>query len=175
MATISRGTRRTRSAAIAAALGALGCPGFAQLSLGFGEADEAPPPAQDPAVVLSAALACEDLPRNVVRALPWLVLEYAHLDWDFVLKEARRRGTQNRLGFIVGMAEQLGARAYGNEEKLTRLAEVEERLFDLRLDREDTLCQESLCESERTWLRANRGRDAALWNLLTDLDAREAR
>jgi hypothetical protein len=168
MALISRSPRRAR--AIASALGSLGCPGFAQLSLDF---DDEPPPAQDPAVVLSAALACDDLPRSIVRALPWVVLEYAHLDWDFVLQEARRRGTQNRLGFVVTLAEQLGAQSYGNEEKLTRLAEVEERLFDIRLDREDTLCQDSLPDSERTWLRANRPKEAALWNLLTDLDLRE--
>lgn len=171
MAQISRPVRRTRANAIAAALGSLGCPGFAQLSLSFD--DEPAPAAQDPAVVVSAAIACDELPRNVVRALPWVVLEYAHMDWEFVLKEAKRRGTQNRLGFIVTMAEQLGAQSYGNEERLARLAEVEERLFDLRLDREDTLCQESMAESERVWLRANRGRDAAAWNLLTDIDPRE--
>ena len=166
MALITRSPRRAR--AIAAALGSLGCPGFAQLPLGFD--DDPPPPAQDPAVVLSAALACDDLPRSIVRALPWVVLEYAGMDWEFVLKEARRRGTQNRLGFVVTIAEQLGAQSYGNEEKLTRLAEVEERLFDIRLDREDTLCQESLPESEKTWLRANRPKEAALWGLLTDMD-----
>jgi hypothetical protein len=169
MALISRVPRRSR--AIAAALGSLGCPGFAQLTLGF---DDEPPSVHDPAVVLTAALACEDLPRSIVRALPWVVLEYVHLDWDFVIKEARRRGTQNRLGFIVTIAEQLGARSYGNEEKLALLASIEERLFDIRLEREDTLCQESLPESERTWLRANRPREAALWNLLTDIDARDA-
>lgn len=139
------------------------------MSLGF---DDEPPPAQDPAVVLTAALACDELPRNIVRALPWVALEYAHLDWDFVLNECRRRSTQNRLGFIVTMAELLGAQCYGNEEKLTRLAEIEERLFDIRLDAEDTLCQESLPESERRWLRENRPREAAQWNLLTDLDVR---
>lgn len=170
MAPISRPARRSRSGAIAAALGSLGCPGFAQLSLGF---DDEPPAAQDPAVVLSAALACDDLPRSIVRALPWVALEYAHLDWEFALKEARRRGTQNRLGYIVTMAGELGAQSYGNEEKLMKLAEVEERLFEIRLDREDTLCQQSLAESERNWLRANRGKAAAQWNLLADLDVRE--
>jgi hypothetical protein len=169
MAQISRAPRRTRANAIAAALGSLGCPGFAQLSLDF---DDEQPPAQDPAVVLTAALACDELPRGIVRALPWVVLEYVHLDWEFVLQESRRRGTQNRLGFIVTMAGQLGAQSYGNEEKLTRLAEIEERLFAIRLDIEDTLCQESLPDSERTWLRANRPREAAQWNLLTDFDAR---
>jgi hypothetical protein len=171
MALISRPVRRTRANAIAAALGSLGCPGFAQLAFAF---DDEPPPAQDPAVVLSAALACDDLPRNIVRALPWLVLEYAHLDWEFVLKEARRRTTQNRLGFIVTIAGQLGARSYGNEDKLAKLAEIEERLFDIRLEREDTLCQESLPDSERTWLRANRPREAGQWNLLTDIRAGDA-
>jgi len=159
--------RKTRGQAIEEALMTLGCPFVGQLSFAF---DDEPLPRQDPAVVLLAAIACDDLEARVVRALPWLVLEYDGLDWDWAVREARRRSKQNRLGFVVTLAQQLGARAYGNEEKLARLASVEETLFEIRLQQEDTMCQNSLGDQTRRWLRENRPRDAQLWNLLTDLE-----
>lgn len=160
--------RKSRSAAIEEALSGLGCPFVGQLKLAFEDSDPMPP--QDPAVVLLAALSCEDLEPRLLRALPWLALEYSSLDWNWAVKEARRRKSQNRLGFIVTLAQQIGARSYGNEERLARLAEVEERLFEYRSEGEDTLCQASLTEPARVWLRNNRGRGARLWNLLTDLE-----
>ena len=51
------------------------------------------------------------------------------------------------------------------------LRELEEVLEPARLAREDTLCQGSLSEAERRWLRQERPADALHWNLLTDLDA----
>ncbi len=39
---------------------------------------------------------------------------------------------------------------------------------DSRLAKEDTLCQESLSEPERQWLREHRPDEARYWNLLTD-------
>lgn len=145
----------------------LGCPFVGQLRLSF---DEEPMPPQDPAVVLIAAIACDDLELRVARALPWLALEYWNLDWDWAIKEACRRGKQNRLGFVVSLAEQLGARTYGNEEKLAVLASTEERLFEHRSETEDTLCQSGMAEASKRYLRENRGREARLWNILTDLE-----
>jgi hypothetical protein len=52
-----------------------------------------------------------------------------------------------------------------------KLREVEEALDQARLAREDSLCQGSLSEAERGWLRQARPADAQHWNLLTDLDA----
>ena len=52
-----------------------------------------------------------------------------------------------------------------------RLRQVEEILDRARLVREDTLCQESLSEAERRWLRQTRPTEASHWNLLTDLKA----
>jgi hypothetical protein len=40
-----------------------------------------------------------------------------------------------------------------------------------RLVREDTLCHESLTETEPRWLRENRPAEARHWNLLTDMKA----
>jgi hypothetical protein len=159
--------RKSRAAAIEEALMGLGCPFVGQLRLEF---DDEPMPRQDPAVVLLAAIACEDLEPRVLRALPWLALEFWDLDWAWAIKEARRRGKQNRLGFVVSMAEQLGARTYGNEERLAVLAATEERLFEYRVETEDTLCQSGMAEASKRWLRENRGREARLWNILTDLE-----
>jgi hypothetical protein len=51
-----------------------------------------------------------------------------------------------------------------------RLRQVEQVLDRARLAREDTLCQDSLSDAERRWLRRARPPDARHWNLLTDLD-----
>lgn len=167
MALKVRRPRLTRSDAIGEALGALGCPGFAQLPLDFGIDERQPAP--DPAVVLVAALVCEKLSPNVRDALPWIVVEFPSIDWKWTVAEARRRNVQNRLGFVVTLAQHRAARGFGHDELLERLASVEELLFEVRVEREDTLCQEDLPEAERQWLRANRPREAAQWNILTDL------
>jgi hypothetical protein len=163
-----RKKNQSRTAALVEALGALGCPGFPV-------PEEAP--SYDPAVVLVAALACEELDQHMLEALPWLALEHCHLDWDWAIRECRARRAQNRLGYIVSLALRLGASSGGNEKKLVLLSDVEERLFDIRLDTEDTLCHQSIDEAERKALRDSRPREAALWNLLTDfrIDPRHAR
>jgi hypothetical protein len=38
-----------------------------------------------------------------------------------------------------------------------------------RLASEDTLCRESMTQTERKWLRAHLSKSARHWNLLTDL------
>jgi hypothetical protein len=52
-----------------------------------------------------------------------------------------------------------------------KLHHVEEILDRARLVREDTLCQDSLSDAERRWLRQTRPPEASHWNLLTDLKA----
>jgi hypothetical protein len=49
------------------------------------------------------------------------------------------------------------------------LAAIEQRLERSRLVREDTLCQESMTQAERRWLRDRRSPQAQHWNLLTGL------
>lgn len=162
----SRRSDEARSRAIAEALGALGYPGFA----GAAEGGEAPK--HDPAVVLLAALSCAHLDERVVAALPWLLLRYWELDWKWVLEEAGSRRAQNRLGYLVGLAMRVGATSAGNRQRLARLAAVEEDLFQMRLETEDTLCRR-LAETDRRWLRQARPAEAREWNLLTDLSPRD--
>jgi transcriptional regulator with XRE-family HTH domain len=149
------------SSSMAAGLASLGYPGFRQL---------AGAPAHNPATILLAAIVASDVEVRVVEALPWLAAEYGNLDWEWLVREAKLRDAQNRLGFVVALARQV-AEKRGDGSTAVRLGEVENILERARLVREDTLCQESLSAAERRWLRKARPGDAEHWNLLTDLNA----
>ncbi|MEK7403909.1 MAG: helix-turn-helix transcriptional regulator [Acidobacteriota bacterium] len=151
-----------QSASLATALASLGYPGFRHLRGGDGK---------NPAVVLLAAIAAGDVEVRVIEALPWLVVAYSDLDWEWLIREAKLRDVQNRLGFLVTLARQV-AEKRGDKVTAGRLCQVEEILDRARLVREDTLCQGSLSDAERRWLRRTRPPDARHWNLLTDLDSR---
>ena len=149
------------SASLAAALANLGYPGFRHLSGG---------PRDNPAVVLLAALSRRDVEVRVVEGLPWLAVEYYDLDWEWLMREAKVRDAQNRLGFIVTLGRRTAGKR-GSDAAQRKLRQVEERLDHARLAREDSLCQEFLSAAERGWLRRTRTADARRWKLLTDLDA----
>ncbi|SPE27958.1 Transcriptional regulator, XRE family [Candidatus Sulfopaludibacter sp. SbA3] len=149
------------SSSLAAGLASLGYPGFRQL---------AGTPAHNPATVLLAAITSEDVEVRVLEALPWLAVEYHNLDWVWLIREAKVRDAQNRLGFVVTLARQV-AEKRRDSSTAERLHEIGEILDRARLVREDTLCQASLSDAERRWLRQARPADAGHWNLLTDLNA----
>jgi hypothetical protein len=147
------------SASLAKALADLGYPGFRHRSGGR---------SRNPAVILLAAISRDDLEVRVVESLPWLVVKYHDLDWEWLTREAKLRDAQNRLGFVVTLGRRVAEKH--NAEAAPRLREVNELLDHARLAREDTLCQRSLSDAERRWLRQERPADARHWNLLTDLD-----
>jgi transcriptional regulator with XRE-family HTH domain len=121
---------------------------------------------RNPAEVLVTALDQDDLEARVTEALPWLLLRYPEMDRDWLLQQARLHNLSNRLGFVVALA-----RAVANVAGATRYAplnELEARLKESRLDKEDTLCQSLLSQREREWLRETRPPEAAYWHLLTD-------
>jgi transcriptional regulator with XRE-family HTH domain len=149
------------SASLAASVASLGYPGFGQLR----GADT-----KNPALVVLAALAASDVEVRVIEALPWLLMEYSDLDWEWLIRESKLRDAQNRLGFVVTLARQV-AEKRGADLAASRLRQIEETLDRSRLVREDTLCQASLSEAERRWLRRTRPIEASHWNLLTDLNA----
>lgn len=136
-------------------LSALGYPGFLYL-----RAREK----RNPAAVLLAALRCPDVEARVVEALPWLILKWPTLHWPWIVREAKARDLQNRLGFLVSLARRLAADATVR----SKLESVERELERARLVREDTLCQDSVTEAERRWLADFRPPEARHWNLLTD-------
>jgi transcriptional regulator with XRE-family HTH domain len=149
------------SSSLAAGLASLGYPGFRQL----GGA-----PAVNPANLLLAAVVATDVEVRVLEALPWLTARYVNIDWEWLIREAKVRDVQNRLGFVVTLARQVTEKR-GDHATIARLREIEQILEHARLVREDTLCQASLSEAERQWLRQVRPNEARHWNLLTDLNS----
>ncbi len=140
-------------------LGALGYPGFKYLRR---------PHRLNPATFLLAALDQPELDSRVVEGLPWLVREYAGMDWDWLVPRVKVRDRQNRLGFLVTLAFAV-AQKRNDPAHMSRLKQVQTLLERSRLVAEDTLCHESMTEAERKWLRNHRSREALHWNLLTDL------
>jgi hypothetical protein len=154
---------RLDAATLARDVAGLGYPGFAYL-----RSRRWTP--KNPGEVLLTALAQDDLEPRLVEALPWLVLRYSTLDWSWVVREAKVRDLQNRLGFVVGLARELAVRV-DDKQRAHALADLEARLDRSRLVREDTLCRASLPEPERRWLAEHRPEAARHWNLLTDWTA----
>ena len=133
-------------------LASLDYPGFAHLR---GKARRT-----NPAEFLLTALTQRNLEARVAEGLPWLVLRYPDMPLDWLVREARARTLQNRLGFVVT----LGRLAAGRND----LQPLERTLADSKLEREDSFCKE-LNEAERRWLRENSSEEARRWHLLSDL------
>ena len=154
--------------ALAEQLAALGYPGLAYLG--------ARRRRKNPGEVLLTALAQPNLEPRLVEALPWLLLHHWDADADWLVSQAKLYDLQNRLGFVVCLAARVSRRATPPDASRDRaLGELEVRLACSRLAREDTLCQASLSEAERQWLRQNRSEEAKDWNLLTDWRAEVVR
>jgi transcriptional regulator with XRE-family HTH domain len=133
-------------------LASLGYPGFAHL---HGKVRKA-----NPAEFLVTALGQRNLEARVGEGLPWLVLRYPDMPLDWLVREARARTLQNRLGFVVT----LGRRAARSDD----LQSLEQTLADSKLEKEDSFCKE-LSEAERRWLREHSSEEARMWHLLSDL------
>lgn len=140
-------------------LAALGYPGFSYLKSNK---------KRNPAEVLLSALCVKNLESRVTEALPWLLLEYPDLEWEWLVKEAKVHDLQNRLGFLVNVARRVAEKLQRNNLAVA-LREKELLLERSRLVWEDTLCRESLSQAEKRWLEAHRPEDAKHWGLLTDL------
>jgi hypothetical protein len=144
--------------ALTAALGTLGYPGFAYL-----KADARP---VNPACLVLEALKRRPLESRVVVALPWVLLKYRDLDWQWLLEQAKLHNLQNRLGFLVTVALR-AAEHQGKSTNADVLSECTNALDDARLAREDTFGR--LTEAERRYLKDERSQEARYWNMLTTL------
>jgi transcriptional regulator with XRE-family HTH domain len=151
---------------LAGELAALGYPGFSYVRA-HGK--------RNPAEVLLLALARKDLDPRVTEALPWLLLRYPEVDWRWITRQAKLHDLQNRLGFVTNLARRLAESQERYREVVPILAEREAALEPARLQREDTLCRESMTEPERKWLRAERPPEAVHWNLLTGIAPHQLR
>jgi transcriptional regulator with XRE-family HTH domain len=138
---------------LARELAALGYPGFAHL----------PPAAQplNPAVFLLSAVAQRNLEARTAEGLPWVLLKFPELPFEWLVRESRVRNLQNRLGFVVTLAKEAAAGE-------SRLEPLERALAESKLEREDSFCRE-LTKAERSWLREHRSTQAQRWNLLSDM------
>jgi transcriptional regulator with XRE-family HTH domain len=143
----------------AADLAGLGYPGFAYLR---------PKIQKNPARVLLDALNEPNLDARVAEGLPWLTLAYVDMDWDWLVRNAKVRDRQNRLGFAVSLASE-AAESENDSERVRKLRDCLGVLESARLAREDTFCHDSMTQAERKWLREHRSSLAAHWNLLTDI------
>lgn len=137
-------------------LSGLGYPGYAHLR----------PLKANPAAVVLQALLQDDLGVRLSEALPWVVLVHHNLDWKWLVSNAKQLDAQNRLGFLVGMALELADQRKFQPDAARELRAVLAVLERSRLAAEDTLCEQSMTQSERAWLRQSRGNLARHWNLL---------
>ena len=140
----------------------VGYPGFAHV------ADRAR--RKDPAQVMLDALIQPDLEIRLVEALPWIAVRYPQMNWPWLISQATGAGMQNRLGYIMHLAQEL---AKAIPETVSILRRWEREIEQVRLPNEGTLCRDSMGEPERQWLRSNRPESAAHWNLLTSLTSDE--
>lgn len=122
----------------------------------------------NPALVVLHALAQESLDARVAQALPWVLLRYPELDWNWLASNSRLRNLQNRLGFLVAIARELAERS-GRAQSVAALTAAEQALESSRLAAETTLGKASMPSAERVWLRSNRSPLAAHWNVLTSM------
>jgi len=123
---------------------------------------------KNPGEVLLSALAQENLEARVAEALPWLLLQYWQMDFDWLVEQAKRCDLQNRLGFVAGLARQLSERTTGTEQTRA-LSNLEAMLDRSRLAREDFFPRPPRNRAEREWLMRNRPEHARHWNMLSDL------
>lgn len=146
--------RPVSPARLTQALAALGYPPFAHLRR------TATP--MNPALVVVAALAHADLDVRLVEAVPWVLSEFTGLDAGWLVAQSRILNLQNRLGYLVTLADEC-------EAQTPHLAQLLSELETSRLAGEGTLCRDSMPKAEREWVRKNRPAAAEHWQLLTTL------
>lgn len=139
--------------------------------VGFGHLRRKRPHRKNPADVLLSALNGPKRDARVVEGLPWLVLTFPDMDWRSAARTAKVYDLQNRLGYVANVARLLAERE-GRASTAARLAREETLLERSKLAVEGTLCNDTMTNAERRWLKSNRPDSAKRWNLLTDLSPR---
>ncbi|HUY15004.1 MAG TPA: helix-turn-helix transcriptional regulator [Terriglobia bacterium] len=123
---------------------------------------------RNPREVLLNVLAQENLEARVAEALPWLLLQYWRMDFDWLVEQAKRCDLQNRLGFVASLARRLSERT-AETERTRALSSLEAMLDRSRLVREGSFPRAPRNPAEREWLMHNRPEEARHWNMLSDL------
>ena len=76
------------------------------------------------------------------------------MEWKSLVRAAKVYDLQNRLGFVTNVARRV-AEFRNDRETANKLNRVELELEHSRLEREDTLCNETMTKAERTGFRFN--------------------
>jgi hypothetical protein len=126
-------------------------------------------PTYTPASFLAHVLDLPEVEPRVVDGLPWLVYAFPLMEWDWLIEEMRLRGRQNRLGFLVDLAIEL-AETLGETARVKRLQPQRDLLNLIKLDEDETPCNEQMTEGMRTLRRDRRSTTAAHWNLACDTE-----
>jgi hypothetical protein len=124
----------------------------------------------NPTAVLFGTLRADNVDGRVVKALPWLLVKYPDLNWDWLMPRVKQEDLQNRLGFVVSLARELAAHR-GDSKAVATLSRWESTLERSRLEAKDTFARSTLTESERNWLREHSSAQGKKWNMLTTLTA----
>ena len=156
--TLERSVKKNPNQVLAEELAALGYPGFGYLRRKRQK--------KNPAQVLLTAVAQDDLEARLVEALPWVLFRYSNVDPNELVKQAKLRDVQNRLGFVTTLARQTAERM--NPQVAKSLRELEAALEPSVLAKEVTLGRADLAQRERQWLTENRPEEAKRWHVLTD-------
>lgn len=154
-----RDARSLKNDQAAKALGTLGYEPFGYLPRGR---------RVNPAEVLLAVLRADDVDARVVEALPWLLVQYAEMNWELVVRCAKQDDGQNRLGFLLTLGKGL-AESLHNSKAMTMLGEWEQRLEKSRLQKDDSFSRKAVTNAEVNWLRLHRSSEAKRWNVLSTL------
>lgn len=120
----------------------------------------------NPAEVLLRTLQAEALDGRVVKALPWLLVEFPNLNWGWLMRQAKQEDLQNRLGFVVSLARAL-AQSTARTHAAATLGRWEHQLEGSRLLKTDALT--SVTQAEARWLYEHRSPEAKHWNVLSSL------
>jgi transcriptional regulator with XRE-family HTH domain len=152
--------RDTTDDRLRAQLSALGYPAFAHIN--------PVRPAPEPTVVLLSALSQPTVDARITEALPWLAREYADTSsWSWLVQQAKLRNLQNRLGFLI----QLANAPNGGEPAMN---DAIDELEKARLLAEATFCWDSMPASTRIWMRERRSPGAEHWNVVSLMGLEES-
>src|SRR5215213_4577610 len=72
----------------------------------------------NPAAVLIFALRESDLESRIVEALPWLIFNFADMDWSQIINSAKLDDAQNRLGFLLSLAYSIAKQVKDENKKV---------------------------------------------------------
>lgn len=148
-----KGKHDTTDDRLRAQLSALGYPGFAHL--------DSARPAAEPAVVLLTALSQPTVDARVTEALPWLARQYADaINWSWLVEQAKLRNLQNRLGFLLQLAN-------ASDVGEPTMKDALDKLDKARLLAETTFCWDSMPAATRKLMRERRSPEAVHWNVVS--------